>query len=169
MSATLRVGVHATPLGHAVVGVTEQGCCHLRFVDDEAAVTATRARLAQRWPGRAILEDAAATAPYVARAMAPQPDADPLPLHLEGTPFQLAVWRALLALPSGARVTYRDIAQAIGRPTAVRAVGSAIGDNPVWVLVPCHRVLRSDGGLGGYAGGLARKQALLARELDPAR
>jgi AraC family transcriptional regulator of adaptative response/methylated-DNA-[protein]-cysteine methyltransferase len=85
-------------------------------------------------------------------------------VHLHGTDFQVAIWRALLGIPMGTTVSYRDLAAAIGRPTAVRAVGSAVGDNPVSYLIPCHRVLRSDGGIGGYAWGIARKSAMLARE-----
>jgi AraC family transcriptional regulator of adaptative response/methylated-DNA-[protein]-cysteine methyltransferase len=167
---TLRTGVHPGPFGDAFVAITDRGICHLSFVDGADALAAARARLAQDWPAAQIVEDQAATAPVAARATDPlAAPRGPLALHLKGTNFQLAVWRALLAVPPGALVRYADIARAIGRPSAVRAVGSAVGDNPVWVLVPCHRVLRSDGGLGGYAGGLARKQALRARELTAAR
>jgi AraC family transcriptional regulator, regulatory protein of adaptative response / methylated-DNA-[protein]-cysteine methyltransferase len=163
---TLRTGVHAGPLGDAFVAVTERGICHLSFVDGRDALVAAQARLAAAWPAAHFVEDPASTAPIAARATdgVAEPRA-PLSLHLRGTDFQLAVWRALLAVPPGTLVRYADIARAVQRPRALRAVGSAVGDNPVWVLVPCHRVVRSDGGLGGYAGGLARKQALLAREL----
>jgi methylated-DNA-[protein]-cysteine S-methyltransferase len=91
-----------------------------------------------------------------------------LPLDLHGTPFQQAVWQALLALPRGATCSYAQIAAAVGSPAAVRAAGAAIGRNPVSILVPCHRVLGKDGSLTGYAGGLPRKQALLAAEGAPA-
>jgi len=87
-----------------------------------------------------------------------------VPLHLQGTPFQQAVWQALLSLSSGAVCSYRDIAERIGRPTATRAVGAAVGRNPVSVIVPCHRVIGRDGSLTGYAGGLPRKIALLRLE-----
>ncbi|MCL4166833.1 UNVERIFIED_CONTAM: hypothetical protein GTU68_054193 [Idotea baltica] len=87
-----------------------------------------------------------------------------IPLHLSGTNFQIQVWKALLRIPEGAMVSYSDIAQAIGKPKAVRAIGTAIGANPVGVLIPCHRVLRQSGALGGYRWGLTRKQALLAWE-----
>jgi methylated-DNA-[protein]-cysteine S-methyltransferase len=87
-----------------------------------------------------------------------------LPLDLHGTAFQLAVWRALRAIPSGRTMSYAQIAQACGVPLAVRAAGAAIGRNPVSIVVPCHRVLGRDGSLTGYAGGLARKQALLRLE-----
>jgi len=163
---TIRTGVHTGPLGDAFVAVTDRGICHLSFVDDASALRTRRAQLAAAWPAATIVDDARATAPVAARALDPlaAPTA-PLALHLRGTNFQLAVWRALLHVPHGALVRYADVARAVGRPRAVRAVGSAVGDNPVWVLIPCHRVLRSDGGLGGYAGGLARKAVLLAREL----
>jgi len=87
-----------------------------------------------------------------------------VPLDLHGTPFQRAVWQALLAIPSGSTRSYGDIARSLGLPTAVRAVGAAVGRNPVSVIVPCHRVVGSDGSLTGYAGGVDRKRALLALE-----
>jgi len=95
-----------------------------------------------------------------------------LPLDLHGTAFQRAVWQHLLAIPSGMTRSYRDVATASGSGTAVRAVGGAVGRNPLSVFVPCHRIVGSDGSLTGYAGGVARKQALLAlerREQEPAR
>lgn len=86
------------------------------------------------------------------------------PIALIGTPFQRAVWAAVQAIPYGQTRSYADIARAIGKPKAVRAVGQAIGANPVWIIVPCHRVIQSSGGLGGYAGGVERKQWLLEHE-----
>jgi len=85
-------------------------------------------------------------------------------LALSGTPFQLDVWTALRAIPAGTTVSYRDIAEAVGRPDATRAVGNAVGSNPVAIVVPCHRVIRTSGGLGGFGGGLDRKRWLLAHE-----
>ncbi|GIK84598.1 MAG: methylated-DNA--protein-cysteine methyltransferase [Betaproteobacteria bacterium] len=87
-----------------------------------------------------------------------------LPLAPRGTPFQRAVWDALLAIPYGTTASYADVARRVGRPAATRAVGAANGRNPIAIVVPCHRVIGADGTLGGYAGGLARKQALLAHE-----
>lgn len=89
-----------------------------------------------------------------------------VPLDPVGTPFQRAVWQAMAAIPPGATCSYRDLAQRVGRPAAVRAVGAAVGRNPLLVIVPCHRVIGSDGSLTGYAGGLDRKRALLALEHD---
>ncbi len=163
---TLRTGVHPGPLGDAFVAITDRGICHLTFVNDAASLHERRAQLAADWPAARIIEDPRSTAPIAERAVGPLRNARaPLALHLKGTNFQLAVWRALLDVPTGALVRYADVARAVGRPRAVRAVGSAVGDNPVGVLIPCHRVLRSDGGIGGYAGGLARKWVLLAWEL----
>jgi O-6-methylguanine DNA methyltransferase len=105
-----------------------------------------------------------AAAAQVVEYLAGKRTAFALPLDLRGTPFQLAVWQALLAIPYGATRTYREIARAVGRPRAVRAVGSANGANPLALVVPCHRVVASGGGLGGYGGGLALKRRLLAME-----
>ncbi len=163
---TLRTGVHPGPLGDAFIATTERGICHLTFVNDARELDARRAQLAAQWPAARIIDDPVHTAPIAERAVGPLRTARaPLALHLKGTNFQLAVWRALLAVPAGALVRYADVARAAGNPRAVRAAGSAVGDNPVSVLIPCHRVLRSDGGIGGYSGGLARKWVLLAWEL----
>ena len=101
----------------------------------------------------------------IARYFAGELDAiDALPVRTAGTPFQREVWGALRAIPCGATVSYGELAQQIGRPTAVRAVGLANGSNPVGVIVPCHRVIASDGSLSGYGGGIERKRWLLAHE-----
>ena len=161
----IRTGVHTTAFGTACIGVTDRGICHLTVADDHAELAARRARLAADWPGAMLIDDPQATAPHLHAAMDPLQAADrPRSVHLHGTEFQVAVWRALLGIPMGTTVSYRDLAAARGRPTAVRAVGSAVGDNPESYLIPCHRVLRSDGGIGGYAWGIARKSAMLARE-----
>ncbi len=162
---TLRTGVHATPFGEALIGVTDRGICHLTFVDSARDAAAQRDALAGAWPAARLVDDPRGTAAVAARVFTPIRRADaPLAVHLKGTNFQLAVWRALLRIPVGALVTYSDVANAVGRPTATRAVGSAVGDNPVSYLIPCHRVLRRDGGIGGYAWGVERKRVMLARE-----
>jgi len=103
--------------------------------------------------------------PWVLRAFgAGDTGSEPTPLYLIGAPFQIKVWEALLAIPSGQVTTYSEIAQAVGNPRAVRAVGSAVGRNPVSWLIPCHRALRKSGGLGGYHWGLPVKRAMLAYE-----
>jgi AraC family transcriptional regulator of adaptative response/methylated-DNA-[protein]-cysteine methyltransferase len=112
-----------------------------------------------------LIHDPAAAVKTIARVFERRsPASAPLSVLVQGTNFQIAVWRALLAIPEGRLVSYRDIAAALGRPRAVRAVGSAIGSNPCGFLIPCHRVIRSNGELGGYRWGLTRKQAINAWE-----
>jgi AraC family transcriptional regulator, regulatory protein of adaptative response / methylated-DNA-[protein]-cysteine methyltransferase len=150
----------ATPFGPAVAMATGRGLCGLGFTGggDEAAVLAD---LARRWPRARLDEDAAAVAPHADRLFERGGRAR---LHLFGGPFQLKVWEALLHVPPGQVTTYSDLAVAIGSPRAARAVGTAVGQNPVAWLVPCHRVLRREGGLGGYHWGLGVKRAMLACE-----
>ncbi|MBW3621735.1 MAG: methylated-DNA--[protein]-cysteine S-methyltransferase [Actinobacteria bacterium] len=162
---TVRAGTHATPLGPVAVGTTERGVCLLRFLDaddgadHDAAVEAVR----REWPAAAVVVDGDATAPAAAAAFGAG-GGGPVRLALAGTNLQLKVWEALLAIPDGRVTTYGDLARAVGRPSAVRAVASAVGANPVAVLIPCHRVLRSTGALAGYRWGIDRKRVLLARE-----
>jgi len=157
---TIRYVVTDSPLGRLLVAATTKGICRLTFDEDEAA-------LERRFPNATILPDDGTIAGWVAGALAtierPQQAAD-LPIDVRGTAFQEAVWRELRKIPAGETRSYADIAAAVGQPGAVRAVGTANGSNPVAVLVPCHRVIRSDGSLGGYAGGLDRKRRLLAAE-----
>lgn len=163
---TLRWGVHATPFGRVVVYVSERGVCKLAFVDNDEALLCSHAELQACWPHAAWVQDDTATAAVVARAFARSlpPAGAPLRLYVRGTAFQLAVWQALLSVPPGTLTTYSDVAAAIGRPRALRAVGQAVGANPIGVLIPCHRVICSDGALGGFGWGLPTKRALLAWE-----
>jgi AraC family transcriptional regulator of adaptative response/methylated-DNA-[protein]-cysteine methyltransferase len=139
---------------------TDRGLCGLAFTD-EAGEDAAFADLTARWPAATFVEDPGAVAPWVEAALAQSGEAQ---LHLIGGPFQIKVWEALMAIPSGHVTTYSEIARAIGNPTAVRAVGTAVGRNPISWLIPCHRALRKSGGLGGYHWGLPVKRTLLARE-----
>lgn len=161
----MRVAVQACALGHVLVAVTDRGVAAIAFGDDPSAM---RADLRARFPRADLADDAAgALDPIVARvvAMIDRPElAASLPLDLIGTAFQQKVWRALREIPPGTTITYGELARRIDAPRAVRAVGTACGRNPVAVAVPCHRVLRDDGSLGGYRWGLERKRALLARE-----
>jgi AraC family transcriptional regulator of adaptative response/methylated-DNA-[protein]-cysteine methyltransferase len=153
-----------TPFGRLFVAQTPRGICRATFVDDDDA--AALQALQQQWPHARYLR-AAAVATEVAGVLAALPSkapAKPLALHLAGTNFQLAVWRALLRIPSGCAVSYADVAAAAGSPTAVRAVGTAIGANPVALLIPCHRVIQQSGALGGYRWGPTRKAAIQAWE-----
>jgi len=153
-------GVFDSPFGELVAMGTDRGLCGLGF----AAETGRQAAfddLAGRWPAATLVHDPGGVAPWVAAAVGRNGTA---PLQLIGAPFQIKVWEALMHIPDGHVTTYGDIARAIGRPRAVRAVGTAVGRNPVSWLIPCHRVLRGTGGLGGYHWGLPTKRALLAWE-----
>ena len=149
-----------TPFGEALAMGTDRGLCGLAFAA-ETGRDAAMADLRARWPRATFREDPGAIAPWVEAAFRGVGEAR---LHLMGAPFQIKVWEALLAVPSGHVTTYSDIANAIGRPKAVRAVGTAVGRNPVSFLIPCHRALRKAGGLGGYHWGLGVKRAMLAWE-----
>ncbi len=159
---TINYAVHPTPFGACLLAVTQRGICHLGFVDgDDGAL----ARLAAHWRNATLIEDNALTAPLVRRIFFNADSNAPLRLHLRGTNFQIKVWEALLAIPCGALTTYERLAAHIGNPRALRAVGSAVGDNPIAYLIPCHRVIRKSGEFGNYNYGSARKKAILAREL----
>jgi AraC family transcriptional regulator, regulatory protein of adaptative response / methylated-DNA-[protein]-cysteine methyltransferase len=158
--AAIRWALVDTSLGAMLVAATEKGICRLSFDEDESA-------LAARFPKAQILPADAAMAELVKGAVAAveHPERMPdLPLDVAGTAFQEAVWQELRRIPAGETRSYADIALAVGKPKAVRAAGSANGANNVAVLIPCHRVVRTDGSLGGYAYGLERKAKLLARE-----
>jgi len=161
---TIRYAIVETSLGPALAAATDRGLCALQFDagPDWLAARFPRARVEPAGPELAAALAAAAT---VADGVgAGGAAASALPLDLRGTAFQERVWRALRAVPAGAAASYAEVAQAIGAPRAVRAVAQACAANPVAVAVPCHRVVRADGGLSGYRWGPARKAALLARE-----
>jgi AraC family transcriptional regulator of adaptative response/methylated-DNA-[protein]-cysteine methyltransferase len=158
-------GFHPSPFGEAIVVATDRGLAGLGFVDggDRAAALADMRR---RWPRADYAEDPAATAPLARRvfdAAAWRPD-QPLRVVLIGTDFEVRVWRTLLGIPFGRAATYSDVAARIGSPKAARAVGAAVGRNPISFVVPCHRVLGRSGALTGYHWGLTRKQAILGWE-----
>ncbi|MBQ0961448.1 methylated-DNA--[protein]-cysteine S-methyltransferase [Ideonella sp. 4Y11] len=152
-----------TPLGPMTVAVTTQGLAGLWFDGQAHHPGPIEAPLQPSHPW--IRQAQAALARYWSAPGAPLPALPPL--DLGGTPWQQAVWQALLAIPPGHRRRYGELAAQLGRPRAARAVGAAVGRNPVSVLVPCHRVTGQDGSLTGYAGGLPRKQALLDGESRP--
>jgi AraC family transcriptional regulator of adaptative response/methylated-DNA-[protein]-cysteine methyltransferase len=164
---TIAYGRHSSPFGEALVGVTERGICALAFVDAATGGWAAAvAELQARWPAAHLVEDCAQSALYAEVAFRPRVDAvqSPLRLLLKGTNFQLKVWEALLRIPAGVTCSYEEVAAAIGRPGAARAVGSAVGSNPIGYLIPCHRVIRKSGIVDGYHWGTTRKKALLAYE-----
>lgn len=159
----IHYGIHLTPFGKCLIATTERGICNLSFVDRSEGKAIDN--LVAHWKQANMIEDYQATAPLVNRIfLDAQPDS-PLKLHLRGTNFQIKVWEALLSIPTGSLTTYEHIASQIGNPRAVRAVGSAVGDNPIAYLIPCHRVIRKSGEFGNYLYGSARKKAILAREL----
>jgi AraC family transcriptional regulator of adaptative response/methylated-DNA-[protein]-cysteine methyltransferase len=153
-------GWFETPFGDALAMGTERGLCGLAF-GAETGRDAAMADLRGRWPRAVYVEAPGRLAAWVAAAFGGGGEAR---LLLVGAPFQIKVWEALLQVPSGHVTTYSDIAAAIGRPTAMRAVGTAVGRNPVSWLIPCHRALQKAGGLGGYHWGLGVKRAMLAWE-----
>lgn len=153
----IRYGSTSSPFGECFVAETERGICHLSFDPfDEALV-----KLRERWQGATLTLDnqrigITGEKIFQSKAM--------LPLHLKGTNFQIKVWSALLRIPEGQIVTYSNVAKLIGNPKAVRAVGTAAGQNNIGYIIPCHRVLRKTGDLGGYRWGLDRKKIMIAME-----
>jgi len=163
---TIRYGFVDSLFGRLLVAATDRGICHMAFEDMPADDRRPAlSRLRAMFPAAQITEGDAGCHQDAAAALAGDwSGPEPIRLHLRGTPFQIKVWEALLRIPSGTLAGYGDVAAAIGRPTAARAVATAIATNPVAVLIPCHRVIRQSGQIGGYAWGTARKQALIGRE-----
>ncbi|MGV1769960.1 methylated-DNA--[protein]-cysteine S-methyltransferase [Agrobacterium vitis] len=162
---TIRYSFHPSPFGLALVMVTDRGLAGLGFCDP-GEETACYADMAGRWPLANFVEDPLAIEPYVIRIFDPAcwQAEQPLRVVLIGSDFQVRVWQSLLQIPLGRAVTYSDIAQKIGQPTASRAVGAAVGRNPISFVVPCHRALGKSGALTGYHWGLTRKRAMLGWE-----
>ncbi|WP_425437190.1 methylated-DNA--[protein]-cysteine S-methyltransferase [Oceaniglobus roseus] len=161
---TIFWGWFESPFGPALVMATSKGICGIGFAAETGA-EATMEDLRGRWPKADFVEDPMRLRPWALAAFGAADDGlDPAPLFLIGAPFQIKVWEALLAIPTGHVTTYGEIAAHIGAPKAVRAVGTAVGRNPVSWLIPCHRALRKTGGLGGYHWGLPVKRAMLAHE-----
>jgi len=176
-------GLHKTLFGTVAIATTVRGICSLQFLEAEKLTSEKltsekfageklsgekllKDQLAQTWPHAALIADSGVTQPLCDRIFSPiatQPT-HPLTVLVKGTNFQIQVWRALLQIPSGALTTYQTIASMIDRPTAARAVGTAIGKNPIGYLIPCHRVIRASGEPGGYRWGIDRKQAILGWE-----
>ncbi len=161
---TIRYGFHVSPFGRALTMVTERGLCGLAFSDGNDA--AALKDMTRRWPTATYVRDDAATGAYVGRVFDParwRADA-PLRIVMIGTDFQVRVWEALLKVPMGAACRYGDLAREIGNGKASRAVGAAVGANPLSFVVPCHRAVGSTGALTGYHWGLTRKRAILGWE-----
>ncbi|SLN63145.1 Bifunctional transcriptional activator/DNA repair enzyme Ada [Roseovarius albus] len=153
-----------SPFGLSLVMGTEKGICGIGFAE-EMGEEATMEDLVSRWPKAEFIEDPMMLRPWVLTAYgAGDQITEKAPLYLIGSALQIKVWEALLEIPSGHVTTYSEIARVINRPRAVRAVGTAVGRNPISLLIPCHRALRKSGGLGGYHWGLPVKRAILAWE-----
>jgi AraC family transcriptional regulator of adaptative response/methylated-DNA-[protein]-cysteine methyltransferase len=157
---TIRWTVAETSLGPLLIAATDKGLCRVAFDEDQFALT-------RRFPAAEIAPGGAALANLAARVVreveTPGRDMD-LPLDVQGTAFQEAVWQALRAIPPGETRSYAQLATDAGNPRAVRAAGTACGANHVAVLIPCHRAQRADGSMGGYAYGVDRKRVLRKRE-----
>jgi AraC family transcriptional regulator of adaptative response/methylated-DNA-[protein]-cysteine methyltransferase len=163
--AGLRInyGFHPSPFGECLLAVTDRGICGLGFVGSDGRASLL-SDFQTRWPKAEWEENAELTQPYIRRIFEREKADRPLTLVLQGTNFQLKVWEALLKIPMGSVVPYEDIANLVCSARATRAVGSAVGKNPIAFLIPCHRVIRKAGGIGGYHWGDARKKAMLAWE-----
>lgn len=160
---TIDYGVHMTPFGPAFIAITPRGICRLAFVG-EGGVDEQLTELRRHWRNAHLRENTDVTGAQIPALFALEKPDRPLSLCVAGTNFQVNVWRALLRIPPGALVSYNQVAKAIHQPTAARAVGTAIGANPIAVVIPCHRVIQQSGALGGYRWGEIRKHALHAWE-----
>lgn len=162
---TIAYGFHASPFGRSLIMATARGLCGVSFSDgdDEAAFSDMK----RRWPMAIYAQDETATSAYAAKVFHPNQwrSDQPIRLVMIGTDFQVRVWQALLKVPMGQAVRYGEIASTIGAPRAARAVGAAIGANPISFVVPCHRVIGANGALTGYHWGLTRKRAMLGWEI----
>jgi AraC family transcriptional regulator of adaptative response/methylated-DNA-[protein]-cysteine methyltransferase len=169
VGVTIRYGIHPTPFGKCLIATTERGICHLGFVQTSEGDAIDE--LVSNWKQAKMIEDYKSTVPLIEPIfdLRYHHNSKPLNVHLRGTNFQLKVWEALLQIPAGEVTTYSDIASRIGNPNAMRAVGTAVGNNPIAVLIPCHRVIRKVGDFGNYRYGALRKKALLAREFARAQ
>jgi AraC family transcriptional regulator of adaptative response/methylated-DNA-[protein]-cysteine methyltransferase len=157
-------GFHSTPFGEAIIGITGRGVVHLSFVVDATRRQAID-ELKRRWDGATIREDSGNTQALADRIFHPSiHKGERLPLLVKGTNFQIKVWEALLRIPQGSVASYHDIASAVGIPEASRAVGTAVAQNPIAYLIPCHRVIRKSGAFGEYKWGTSRKKAMLLWE-----
>jgi AraC family transcriptional regulator of adaptative response/methylated-DNA-[protein]-cysteine methyltransferase len=166
---TIFYGFHPSPFGVALVMVTAFGLCGLAFAD-MGGEKAALADMTARWPNAQYTEDSAMTAPYAAQVFASErwQANQPLRVTFIGTDFEIRVWETLLKIPVGKATTYGDIAASVGSPKAARAVGAAVGKNPISFVVPCHRVLGKSGDMTGYHWGLTRKRAILGWEAGQA-
>jgi AraC family transcriptional regulator of adaptative response/methylated-DNA-[protein]-cysteine methyltransferase len=166
---TIGAGFAGSPFGRCLVGESPRGICHLSFLDSTDDRQEWMA-LQERWPGARLQRNDPLAARLVEHVFDRSPQQNgrvPLRAFVRGTAFQVRVWRALLQVLPGTLVSYGSLAAALGQPTASRAVGSAVGQNPLAFLIPCHRVIRETGAIGDYRWGTVRKRAILAWESRP--
>jgi AraC family transcriptional regulator of adaptative response/methylated-DNA-[protein]-cysteine methyltransferase len=159
----IKYGFHPTPYGECLLAATERGICFLAFVTDEGRSAALQAMKAE-WKNAEWVEDPTSTKHHIQAIFSPGRKST-IRMQLKGTNFQIKVWEALLRIPPGHVASYEELAEAIGEPSAPRAVGNALAHNPIAFLIPCHRVLRKVGDFGNYRYGQARKKAMLLREI----
>ncbi|MBE9068976.1 methylated-DNA--[protein]-cysteine S-methyltransferase [Leptolyngbya cf. ectocarpi LEGE 11479] len=158
----IRYGIHDTPFGSCLIATTDRGICNLNFLDHADGTVAAQA-LQTEWPN-ADIRMARQETEKIRDLIFQSSHSSSLVLHVKGTNFQIQVWQALLNIPFGGLTTYQGLATSIGKPTAARAIGNAVGRNPVGYLIPCHRVIRGSGEIGGYRWGLDRKTVVLGWE-----
>jgi AraC family transcriptional regulator of adaptative response/methylated-DNA-[protein]-cysteine methyltransferase len=154
-------GIYPTMFGKVIIASTPKGICYIHFA---AEMEDALAGLQKKYPGAMLAHNIRPNHEDAIACMSGITPKETIRLHVKGSPFQLKVWEALLQIPEGHLTSYGDLSRKINQPDASRAIGTAIGQNPVAFLIPCHRVIRSDGGLGGYMWGINRKSALIAWE-----
>lgn len=162
---TIHYGIHETPFGECLIAITERGITDFRFIENEDKALIIN-ELEKNFTNAKLIFDNNFTKPFIENIFyVSQNTSEPITLLMRGTNFQIKVWEALLRIPFGQMVSYETIANAIGKPTAQRAVGTAIGSNRLGYIIPCHRVLQKVGGIGGYRWGITRKKAILGWEM----
>jgi AraC family transcriptional regulator of adaptative response/methylated-DNA-[protein]-cysteine methyltransferase len=161
----IEYGFHSTPFGECLAAATQRGLCFLGFVGEDTRQTALKS-LRDTWPEATLQENPETASATIKGIFSPTASSikEPVKILLHGTNFQLKVWEALLCIPKGAVTSYSTLSDAVGHSGASRAVGNAVGHNPIAYLIPCHRVLRTSGEIGGYRWGTPRKRAILAME-----
>ena len=162
---SIAYGFHESPFGKVLIGLTEWGICHLSFLTEEQSKEGL-AELSAQWPNARLEEKQDTSRKVVESIFYHKAHTKGLRVFMKGSPFQLKVWEALLNIEEGVLSDYRSVAKAIGQPGASRAVGSAIGKNHIAYLIPCHRVIRSEGITGSYRWGSERKLAMIGWELS---
>ena len=160
---TILYGFHLSPFGECFIAVTDKGICSLDFLESSDG-DKTVADLGKQWQHAQIVRDQKATKAHADKIFGGRARSPHLPVHVKGTDFQIKVWEALLRVPHGAVVSYETLAVSIGQPKAIRAVANAVAHNPVAFLIPCHRVIRKTGAIGGYRWGSEKKRAILLWE-----